>query len=339
MEERRKWYNEEVGGATDEEEAELTGMSFAIYMYMCKTLKSSVLMMKECFILDGDTSDEEYIQDEEAAKADSDACSDFDDDEAEKEADQSTNQEPDDHSDNDGDIDTDDDDDAKNMASQSRKHATASRRVLDSDSEDENEMKFPKNDQSEIETLRQAESTSEHPYASSTVSDNTVYSAVLFEDTRDCNEPIANLAPQREEVKARPLKKGGPRRSSTTLGGALLEEASMPPLMLNDVDSVQSDESSESSFADKSEADGEIKPHSSTIGEDLGFHSEEARQPFSTQPVQDEEGEGRDVGGGEPDNSSLELSLLWQPSMPPPAQVRKDSSEELLPPTKVSFAS
>ena len=28
MEERRKWYNEEVGGASDEEEAELTGMCF-----------------------------------------------------------------------------------------------------------------------------------------------------------------------------------------------------------------------------------------------------------------------------------------------------------------------
>ena len=303
-------------------------------------------------IVDGDTSDEEYIQDEEAAKADSDACSDFDNDEAEKEAepegaDQSTNQEPDDHSDNDGDIDTDDDDDdkddTKNMVSQSHKRTTASRRVLDSDSEDEeNEMKFPKNGQSESETLHQAESTSEHLCASSTVSDNTVYSAVLFEDTKDCNEPIANLlTAQREEVKVRLLKKGGPRRRfGTTLGGALLEEASMPPLML---DSVQSDESSASSLADKSEADGEMNANSTGIGEDLGFHSEEARQPFSTQPVQEEEGEGegeggeRDEGGGEQDNSSLELSLLWQPSMPPPAQVRKDSSEELLPPTKVSF--
>ena len=300
-------------------------------------------------ILDGDTSDEEYIQDEEAAKADSDACSDFDDDEAEKEvepeeADQSTNQEPDDHSDNDGDIDTDDDDDkddTKNVISQSRKRTTASRRVLDSDSEDEDEMKSPNNCQSEREILlRQAESTSEHLCASSTVSDNTVYSALLFEDTRDCNEPITNQTVQRDEVKSRPLKKGGPRRrSSTTLGGALLEEASMPPLMLNV--SVHSDESSESSFADNSEANGEMKATSSAANdEDLGFHSEDARQPFSTQPVREEEEGERDEaegGGGEQDNSSLELSLLWQPSMPPPAQVRKDSSEELLPPTKVSF--
>ncbi len=39
MEERRKWYNEEVGGATDEEEAELTGicsdsMNFEYYIIM-----------------------------------------------------------------------------------------------------------------------------------------------------------------------------------------------------------------------------------------------------------------------------------------------------------------
>ena len=285
-------------------------------------------------ILDGETSDEEYIQDEEAAKADSDVCSDLDDDEAEKvepEADQSTNREPDDHSDNDGDIDTDDDDeaDAKNMVSQSHKRMTTARRVLDSDSEDENEMEPLKNG-----PWCQAESPSEHPCASSTISDNTVYSAVLFEDTRDCNKPIVNLTAPREEL-PRPLKKVGPRRSSI-LGGDL-EEASMPPLMLNDP--VESDESSESSFANKSEADGETKANSSipaAIEEDVCLHSEEARPPFSMQPVE-EEGEEREMGGGEQDNSSLELSLLWQPSMPPPAQVRKDSSEELLPPTKVSL--
>ena len=215
--------------------------------------------------------------------------------------------------------------------SQNRKRMTTARRVLDSDSEDENEMEPPKIDQSE--TLCKAESTSEHLCGSSTVSDNTAYSAALFEDTRDCNEPIVNLTAQREESKSRLLKKGGPRRSST-LGGDL-EEASMPPLMLND--SVESDESSESSFANKSEAVGGTKANSSipaTIEDDLGLHSEEARPPFSTQPVEEEE---RDVGGGEQDNSSLELSLLWQPSMPPPAQVRKDSTEDLIPPTKVSF--
>lgn len=288
-------------------------------------------------ILDGETSDEEYIQDEEAAKADSDVCSDLDDDEAEKaepEADQSTNQEQGDLSDNDGDIDSDDDDnnDTKNMMSQSWKRTTVSRRVLDSDSEDENEVEHPKNCQSE--SLCKAENSSEHLCASSTVSDNTVYSAVLFEDTRDCNE--ANLTAQRGELKSRPLKKGDPRRSST-LGGDL-EEASMPPLMLND--SMQSDESSESSFADNAEPDDDIKANSiapTIIDEDLGLHSEEARPPFSTQPIE-EEGEERNVGGGEQDNSSLELSLLWQPSMPPPAQVRKDSSEELLPATKVSWS-
>ena len=291
-------------------------------------------------ILDGDTSDEEYIQDEAAAKADSDVCSDLDDDEAEKEepeGDQSTNQEPDDHSDNDADIDTDDDnddehdrDDTKNVLSQSRKRTTAACRVLDSDSEDEYENEPPKNGQSDA--LCNAESAREHLCASSTVSDNTVYSAALFEDTRDCSEPVvANLSVQREELKSRLPKKGGPRRSSA-LGGDL-EEASMPPLMLND--SMQSDESSESSFtADKSETGCETNANSS-IPVDIDDNSEEARPPFSTQPI--EEDEDIHIGREEQDNSSLELSLLWQPSMPPPAQVRKDSSEELLPSTKVSL--
>lgn len=292
----------------------------------------------ECFDVDGETSDEEYIQDEEAAKADSDVCSDIDDDEAEKaehEADQSTNQEPGDLSDNDGDIDSDHDDniDTKNMVPQSQKRMITARRVLDSDSEDENEVEHPKNGPSE--SLCKAESSSENLCALSTISDNTVYSAVLFEDTRDCNESTTNPTAWKKELKSHPIKKGGPRRSST-LGGDL-EEASMPPLMLND--SMQSDESSESSFADKAEPDGEIKADSTApaiIDEDLGLHSEETRPPFSTQPIEEEE--ERDVGGGEQDNSSLELSLLWQPSMPPPAQVRKDSSEELLPATKVSVS-
>ena len=38
MEERRKWYNEEVGGASDEEEAELTGMNFDNVKYVQKSL-------------------------------------------------------------------------------------------------------------------------------------------------------------------------------------------------------------------------------------------------------------------------------------------------------------
>ena len=220
--------------------------------------------------------------------------------------------------------------------SQSYKRTTTARRVLDSDSEDENEMESTENGSTskQSDALCKAETSSEHMCASSTVSDNTVQSTVLFEDTRDCNETPANLAVQREELKLRPPKEGPPRRRSSTL--ADLEEASMPPLMLNN--SMESDDS-DSSFADKSEPDGEIKTDSTTpaINEDLGLQSEDAR-PSSTQPVEEEEEGERDVGGGEQDNSSLELSLLWpQPSMPPPAQVRKDSSEELLPTSKVSM--
>ena len=287
----------------------------------------------ECFdlyTLDGETSDEEYIQDEEAAKADSDACSDLDedDDKAEKaerlEADPSTNQEPDNHSDNDGDIDSDDNDDiTENVVSQSCKRSTTGgRRVLDSDSEDESGTESTLNLQRN-DSVSKPDSSSEHLCASSTVSENTVFSAVLFEDTRDCAE--TTLASRTVETKCHPLK-GDSRRKSSTFDDS--EEASMPPLLLND--SVESDDSDGSFSATKPESDGELNANYTTSATDKEFGLQ-CEPP--TQPV-DEEGEEeeRAVGGGEQDSSSLELSLLWQPSMPPPAQVRKDSSEE---PTKV----
>ena len=48
LEERRKWYSEEVGGASDEEEAELTGMSInnSTNKILC------MILYEECFDLE-----------------------------------------------------------------------------------------------------------------------------------------------------------------------------------------------------------------------------------------------------------------------------------------------
>ena len=79
------------------------------------------------------------MQDKEAARAESDVCSDLDDDEGLKAAlqtDQLSTQDPTDHTDH-SEIDTDDDADSKkNPVSQSRKRSLAAHRVLDSDDEE-----------------------------------------------------------------------------------------------------------------------------------------------------------------------------------------------------------
>ena len=109
----------------------------------------------------------------------------------------------------------------------------------------------------------------------------------------------------------------------------------MPPLVLND--SFESDDSSSSSVPDELPADGNTmeRPESLATAAVNDLHTQHGGDNQSaTQPVVEEE-EDRAGLGGDPDNSSLELSLLWQPSMPPPAQVRKDSSDEPLPGGKV----
>lgn len=293
---------------------------------------------------DGETSDEEYMQDEEAARADSDVCSDLDDDEglkAELQMDQLSNQDPIDHADHSdhGEIDSDDDGDSKkNLVSQSRKRSIAARRVLDSD--DEEEMETTENDSTTKQ--HEAEYKADDPLGeqaglSSAFADNTIHSASLFEDTRDGSETTTNPAKQRDNLtKSCPIKgsKAGNRRMSM-MGD--LEEASMPPLMLNDsMESESDDSSSNSPVADGLPADSDAtvqaRPMATAVVSDDLQHAEDNRP--ATQPVVEEE-EDKVGLGGDPDNSSLELSLLWQPSMPPPAQVRKDSSDELLGGSKV----
>ena len=265
--------------------------------------------------IDGETSDEEYMQDQEAANADSDVCSDLDDDEAEKaelQTDKPTNENPADN----GDINSDEDiEPTTRHASQTHKRSATARRVLDSDDdEDMDTSESGLANKDSTETPCKAESSSERLHLSSALSDNTMHSASLFDDTKDGSEATANPGTGRENLKIiKPKKNRGLRRPSVM---ADLEEASMPPLILND--SIGSD--SGSSFTDE---EGEVKVQAeSSPGMDAKRHREEDKLP-STQPMMEED-------GGVGDNSSLELSLLWQPSMPPPAQVRKDSSEDLI---------
>ena len=288
----------------------------------------------ECFdLLDGETSDEEYLQDEEAAKAGSDVCSDLDDDYETEKAEPETEQLTNDDQDDSRDLDSNEDDDSKKkpLASQGRKRGLAARRVLDSDDEEEMDVSGDSTVRKENERACKADSSSEQLCLSSTFSDNTMQSASLFEDTRDGTEitttAVAKSVARESGAKMDKPKEKGFRRPS--IMADLLEEASMPPLMLNDpIDSE--DSSSNSSLDEKMQTDKEeefkVQPESAdTCTKKVG----EADNLPSTQPVAEEE------GGGDPDNSSLELSLLWQPSMPPPAQVRKDSSEDIVLGSKV----
>ena len=328
MEEKRKLYSEEVGGETDEEEAELTGKFHLKCSMLCLYCG---LEFVECFdLLDGETSDEEYLQDEEAAKADSDVCSDLDDDDETEKAEPETDQPTNDEQDDSRDLDSNKDDDSKKkpLASQGRKRGLAARRVLDSDDDEEMDVSEDSTVRKENVTACKADSSSEQLCLSSTFSDNTMQSASLFEDTRDGTEITTTaVKPVAHEGGAKMDKRKGFRRPS--IMADLLEEASMPPLMLNDpIDSE--DSSSNSSLDEKMQTEkGEefkVQPESAdTCTKKVG----EADNLPSTQPVAEEE------GGGDPDNSSLELSLLWQPSMPPPAQVRKDSSEDIVLGSKV----
>ena len=157
-----------------------------------------------------------------------------------------------------------------------------------------------------------------------------MHSASLFEDTRDGSGTTAVPVIQRDNfTKPCPVKRRreGNRKMSVT---GDLEDASMPPLMLND--SFESDDSSSSSVPDELPADGDTteRPESLATAAVNDLHKQHGKDNQSaTHPVVEEE-EDRAGLGGNPDNSSLELSLLWQPSMPPPTQVIKDSSDEPL---------
>ena len=213
--------------------------------------------------------------------------------------------------------------DRKTPVSQSRKRAAC--RVLDSDDENEEEdnMEITKEIDSSTKHSEaagcKAESLSEQLCLSSNYSDSTMHSTSLFGDaTRDGSEMAANLARQRNNLKKK-IELGQAGRRPSVM--ADLEEASMPPLMLND--SIDSSSDSDGSFDDNFQKDNETTKADSATTATTAVEQDKP----STQPVVDEEEGAR----GDPENSSLELSLLWQPSMPPPAQVRKDSSDELLP--------
>lgn len=246
-----------------------------------------------------------------AAGAESDVCSDLDDDEAEKAeltTDQLNNQDPIDHTNPSDHEEIEDGDAKKNLVSQGCKRSLAVRRALDSDDEDEEMEPFDK------DTCKADATASKH-------SNNIMHSnpTKLRENFTDCCRDK--------------LKNEGGRRMSV-IGD--LEEASMPPLMLNE--SMESADSSDSSIADEPPRDFDpVVPSDSMATSIVNKDSQhgEDNQPAATQPVVEEEEEERVGVGGDPDNSSLELSLLWQPSMPPPAQVRKDSSDEILPGGKV----
>ena len=199
--------------------------------------------------------------------------------------------------------------------SQGHKRAVAARRVFDSDDDEEGECTENKNTSKQSEMECEAVSSSENLRPFSAFSDSTAHSTSLFGDTntRDGSETQVSEVKQMDGSMVGKLKES-PRRKSVSVD---LEEASMPPLMLND--SIESDSSS--SFPTNS-------PNRNNLDREPG------KVEPSTQPTMMEEEKGAGVEGDQ-DNSSLELSLLWQPSLPPPAQMRKESSEELFADNKV----
>ena len=311
------------------------------------------------FPADAETSDEEYGQDEAAANAGSDVCSDLDEDEG------SGDREAEGRGNDDG--FSDEDDEVYTFTRPTRKP-----RVLESDDEESKDGSDPSRTAGSV-----------------TVSGKSVIPPPMYEDT--CSMSVFGEAPSAEGgARAGPrVVQGGMGMAAEEQGKrklgmlAELEEASMPPLVLN-----ESFESEESSTADsprrrRREKDAEIEapieaaateqqtrtgfcrtngdgsstdtglpdckasntqtpqegissalPADSGLGMSLEDRSHTQSIPedgSETQPVPEEEPhtepalDGDSTGMGD---NSLELSFQWGASLPP-AQPQRDPSLEL----------
>lgn len=247
---------------------------------------------------DAETSDEEYVQDEEAAEAGSDQNSDLDEMEGEGGNSEEGGAPPDD------DNPFSDDDDLQTFSRPSRRN-----RVLDSDDEDSNSSDSHRPDSKEAH----------------------MPPPVLQEET--CSMSIFNGDTGELRRKLNPSKpKIDIRRPSV-----LAEEASMPPLFLNESFESESSESQnppeeKSQVAPPTEPDpqvvggGQPSTDSRELPKELSVTGRLPQTDIGVGESLEEENRTQLVEG---DSNSLESNFQWSQVLPP-AQPRKDGSLDLL---------
>ncbi len=253
---------------------------------------------------DSDTSDEEYVQNEEAAAVDSDVSSDLDEDEMEAKAEKGNGDENEPPSGDDNPFS--DDDDLQVFSRPSRKN-----RVLDSDDDDSNSATSPR-------------PRSDAPQIPPPSLHEETCSMSIFGDN-------VGEVRKRSRIVPPPKSKIDFRRPSV-----LSEEASMPPLFLN--------ESFESNSSEPKDPEDEEETLQVARPPDVELQGAVGSQPLAEVgglkvkvPAADRLTQGADSGVGVSideenktqsvagDGNSLESNFNWTQVLPP-AQPRKDNS-------------